>query len=100
MLLTKPNLHLEFLLILKKVFDTVDYKILLSKLTYFGIRTIAKFYFINLSQFVSINGFKSHHGPIAYSVPQGSFLGPLLFLIFYQQSQLCNIVLINFLSFR
>ena len=71
---------------LEKAFDTVDHNILLSKLNYYGIRGIAndwfKSYLSNRSQFVSINGFNSDHQNIECGVPQGSVLGPLLFLIF------------------
>ena len=70
----------------EKECDTVDHNILLSKLNYYGIRGIAndwfKSYLNNQSQFVSINGFNSDHRNIERGVPQGSVLGPLVFLIF------------------
>ena len=71
---------------LQKAFDTVDHKILIKKLYYYGIRGIANNWFSsyieNRSQFVSINGFESSKKFIKYGVPQGSVLGPLLFLIY------------------
>ena len=71
---------------LQKAFDTVDHKILLSKLEFYGIRGISNqwfnSYFNNRKQFVSINGIYSDVTNIQYGVPQGSVLGPLLFLIY------------------
>ena len=71
---------------LHKAFDTVDHSILLSKLCHYGVRGLTKKWFQsylpNRKQFVSINGFVSSTSSIASSVPQGSVLGPLLFLLY------------------
>ena len=71
---------------LEKAFDTVSHDILLEKLEHYGIRGISndwfRSYLSDRSQFVSINGFNSDYKTIKYRVPQGSVLGPLLFLIF------------------
>ena len=72
---------------LEKAFDTVSHDILLEKLNHHGIkRGISNDWFrSNLSdrtQFVSIIGFNSDYKTLKYGVPQGSVLGPLLFLIF------------------
>ena len=71
---------------LQKAFDTVDHDILIRKLEYYGIRGKAndwlKSFLYERKQFVSINGFKSSNKVIKCGVPQGSTLGPLLFLIY------------------
>ena len=69
-----------------RAFDTVDHQILLQKLDHYGIRGVAnkwfKSYLKNRSQFVSINGVSSETILMLLGVPQGSILGPLLFLIY------------------
>ena len=71
---------------LQKAFDTVDHTILVKKLDHYGIRGVAnrwfKAYLSNRKQFVSIKGVNSDLKYMNYGVPQGSILGPLLFLIY------------------
>ena len=71
---------------LQKAFDTVDHQILISKLDHYGIRGPCKNWFKSYlsdrHQYVSIQNSESSLRPIRHGVPQGSVLGPLLFLIY------------------
>ena len=81
-----PTLNIAIFIDLKKAFDTVDHDILLNKLEHYGIRNKANLWFRNYlterEQFVTINGINSENEIVKCGVPQGSVLGPLLFLIF------------------
>ena len=70
---------------LQKAFDTVEHSILLSKLPFYGIKGTKllwiKSYPSNRYQFVQCGTAKSESRLVKYGVPQGSILGPLLFLI-------------------
>ena len=70
---------------LQKAFDTIDHEILSSKLDYCGTWGISnnwfKSFLCNCKQFVSINGNDCGLAEIKCGVPQGSVLGPFLFLL-------------------
>ena len=77
---------LSVFLDLSKAFDTVDHSILLNKMYYYGVRGHSyqwfESYLSNRSQYVYMNSGTSTKLNINCGVPQGSILGPLLFLIF------------------
>ena len=80
------NYVLGLFLDFSKAFDMVNHDILLQKLEYYGVRGIGlkwmKNYLSNRYQYVYYNGVKSEMGSISCGVPQGSILGPLLFLVY------------------
>lgn len=72
---------------LSKAFDTISYSALLSKLPFYGIRDTELKWFTDYlffrKQTVLFNGVLSEPNPAFTGVPQGSILGPLLFIIHF-----------------
>ena len=84
--LQKRNHVIGLFIDLSKAFDTIDHDKLLIKLEYYGIRGIClelmKSYLTDRHQYTEFNGTNSDLCSIKYGVPQGSVLGPLLFIIY------------------
>ena len=84
--LSKKQIALLLLIDFSKAFDIVEHSILLHKLNHYGIRGMAyewfKSYLSNREQFVAVNDAQSSTKVMNYGVPQGSILGPLLFIIY------------------
>ena len=78
---------------LKKAFDTADHNILVKKLEHYGIRGLAKdwvcSYLESRRQYVCINDSNSDCLDVKCGVPQGSILGPALFILYV--NDMCNV---------
>ena len=89
-----------FFIDLKKAFDTVDHSILIEKLYHYGIRGTANkwicSYLMNRYQYVTINGTNSDYMNVLCGVPQGSILGPILFILYINDTLLKPILFADY----
>ena len=83
----RGNVNAMVILDLKKAFDTVDHDIVFSKMNLYRIKGIAldwsRSYLTNRTQRCLVNGSLSRNCSLKGGVPQGTILGPLLFLILF-----------------
>ena len=84
--LNKGDYVVGIFLDLRKAFDTVNHEILMQKLYKYGVRGISynwfKSYLYQRQQYVLFSDFKSTTQYRTCGIPQGSILGPLLFLLY------------------
>ena len=99
--LDNGNFVIGIFLDFRKAFDTVDHDILLDKLYRYGIRGIAhswfKSYLNNRQQFVKFDDTVSGLQTIKCGIPQGSILGPLLFLLYINDLATVSNIFMSFL---
>ena len=92
----KPSkdLTLSVFIDLSKAFDTISHNILLKKMENLGIRGVARTWFENYlsnrHQYMELYGKKSNRKVVTCGVPQGSILGPILFLMYVNDIHKCT----------
>ena len=91
--LDKNDVNFALFLDLKKAFDTVDHEILIGKLKVYGIDGLELEWFRSYlscrQQYCALNGHKSSSQQVTRGIPQGSCLGPLLFILYLNDFESC-----------
>ena len=85
----KGNSNFAVFFGIKEAFDTVDHEVVVQKLKFYGIMSNELNFFQSCSQFCQIRGFRSRIDKVFSGVPQGSILGPLLFIIYMNDLSHC-----------
>ena len=87
---------------MSKAFDTINHRILIHKLEHYGIRGVTKLWFqdylTNRKQVVKYGQIRSKEMLIQTGIPQGSILGPILFLLYMNDIENCS-KLLSFVLF-
>ena len=87
------KINISIFLDLKKAFDTMDHGILISKLTKYGVVGTPLRWFISYltdrKQYCQIDGHKCSLKTVHCGIPQGSCLGPLLFILYANDFEQC-----------